>query len=159
MGRNPFDTRERANNAIQPFATELNQKLKNNPKVAKTYTLKAMCHDFSVYLKRNSDYASSSMLNILKRNGLAWSSSQKRIITISELQNFDPDDYEIVNRIYPIFISVSYNKKKQELKNCLEQDEIIYDDILTIISVSKGLLILSNNSQLKQKIKEYLNLN
>ena len=156
MGRKPLDSRERANNLIKRFAPELNQKLIDNPELAKTYTLKQMCIEFSEYLGRKDTYSPSSMLDILKRNGLTWHKIQKRIVATSDLDDFDPNDYTVHERLYQTFISVDSNTKKQHLKQWLEEEISIHDDILAVISTPKGLLVISHKDYIKGKIKEHL---
>ena len=154
MGRKPLDSRERANNLIKRFAPDLNQKLIDSPELAKTYTLKQMCTDFSKYLGLKDTYTSSSMLDILKRNGLTWHKTHKRILATSDLVDFDPDDYTVHERLYQTFISVDINAKKQHLKQWLEEEISIRDDILAVISTPKGLLVISHKDYIKGKIKE-----
>ena len=159
MGRKPLDTRERANNLIKTFSEELNLRLKENPDIAKKYTLKNMCEDFSKALHREHIYTSSSMSDILKRNGLIWSNTQKQIITTAEFEDFIPEDYLIHERVYQVFISVNDNSKKKQLKKWLEEDATLCEDILAVISVAKGLLILSDKDYIKNTLRKHLEQN
>ena len=156
MGRKPLDTRERANNLIKTFSENLNKYLQENPEIAKKYTLRKMCEDFSKALNREHIYSSSSMLDILKRNGLVWLNTEKKIVTTTEFEDFNPDDYQIHDRIYQTFISVSNTNRKKQLKHWLEEDTSICEDILAVISVSKGLLVFSDKKYIKSTLKKLL---
>ena len=157
MGRKHLDTKERANNKIKSFVDELNKKLEDNPKLAETYSLQQISIDFSKYLGRKDPYASSSMLDILKRNGFTWVKSQKRIINTSDLDSFN--DCVIHERLYQTFISVSNNKTKKELKHWIENNTNINEDILAVISTPKGLLIISDKDYIKKSLKSHLGAN
>ena len=157
MAKKALDSNERANNKIKEFADKINTELKNNPQKAKEYKFKNLCEDFSKYLEREHIYASSSMKNILNRNGLMWQKSKRKIITMQEFCDSETDDYEILDRIYHTFIQISNNQNKKTLKTWLE--ESFPDDILTIISVSKGLLIVSDKKYFKKNLRDYLKSN
>ena len=115
-----------------------------------------MCEDFSKALNREHIYSSSSMLDILKRNGLVWLNTEKKIVTTTEFEDFNPDDYQIHDRIYQTFISVSNTNRKKQLKHWLEEDTSICEDILAVISVSKGLLVFSDKKYIKSTLKKLL---
>lgn len=153
MGRRPLDTNERANNVILRFYKDLNERLAADPILSKSYTLQQMCEEFSKELNRSTTFSKSSMTNILKRNGLHWDRKKKQITPILDSLDYEVDDLEIVEKIYKCFILTKNYTNKKIIRDWLETDIQVTDDVLAVLTTPKGLLVLSSNPSIKKTLQ------
>ena len=158
-GRQPFDSKNRANSMIKPFCESINEKLATDSQLASTYNLDRLGIEFAKHLGRSHPYGRSSISAILKRNDLHWSYQGKKIIPLYEFnQTTIEGSYEILDALYHVCIKTTSHKVSNSIKDTLLKDPMISEEILTIIPFDKCVIIYSDNVNIKDMTKKRLAL-